>query len=296
MRWLLFFPELADGAARVRVWRRLQRLGARSLKGAVWVLPDVPAAARALTWLRHELSDGGVEGVIARADWVEGLTDDQLAREFRQAAAARWQALAGELRAASPSQLPGLRRRVEDAVLGDFFGGPGRAEAERLLARLEAPGAPVRAPEERYLGRTWVTRKDIHVDRMASAWLIRRFIDPRARLRFVDLTRSPPRPGELGFDFHGAAFTHQGARCTFEVLQAKFRPKDRALRLLGELVHDLDLEDGRFGRPEAAGFGEQLRAIATAHRADGARLERASAVLDDLYAHRSSARGRRRRR
>jgi len=287
MRWLLFLPEFADGASRVRVWRRLQRLGAHSLKGAVWVLPDVAEAKSALTWLRHELGDGGLDGAIARADWLEGMTDDELVRLFRAAAAARWAALNSDLRGAGAAQAVGLRRRFDEALAADFFGAPGKLEAGRMLKRLEAPTARRQPAKERYLGRTWVTRREIHVDRMASAWLIRRFIDPRARLRFVDLARRPPRPGELGFDFHGAAFTHQGPRCTFEVLQARFRPRDRVLKVLGELVHDLDFKDRRFGRPEAAGFGEQLQAIASAHPADEDRLRRASALLDDLYAHRS---------
>jgi hypothetical protein len=287
MRWLLFLPQFTGSASRVRVWRQLQRLGALSLKGAVWVLPDVPEAKAALTWLRHELSDGGLSGVIARADFLEGLPDETLVRDFKHLATARWEALAAEVRRASASQSVALERRFDEASAANFFKAPGRGEVLRLLEPLLSPPPKKQKAAQSYLGRTWVTRRDIHVDRMASAWLINRFVDPRARLKFVDLPRYQPKAGELGFDFHGAAFTHEGPRCTFEVLQAKFCPKDRALVRLGELVHDLDFKDGRFGRPETAGFGVQLAAIASAHRDDEARVKRASALLDDLYAHAS---------
>jgi len=287
--WLFFLPQLAGTASRVRVWRRLQRAGAHSLKGAVWVLPDVPSAAKTLGWLRHELADEGVGGLIVRTTLVAGLTDAELEREFREAASARWDALLADLEQATPRRLRALRRRFEEAAAADFFQAAQAGRASRLLRRLEALSGPSRKGGESasYLGRTWVTRRDIHVDRMASAWLIRRFIDPRARLRFVDLTRYQHRDGELRFDLQGAEFTHQGPRCTFEVLQHRFRPRDAALRFLGELVHDLDFEDGRFARPETAGFGSQMRAIASGHPGDAARLERATALLDDLYAHRS---------
>ena len=285
MRWLLFLPQFTDAASRVRVWRQLQRLGALSLKGAVWVLPDVPEAKVALTWLRHELGDGGLSGVIARADFLEGLDDESLVRDFKRLATERWEALAGEVRRAGPSQSVALKRRFDEATAANFFKAPGGVEVRRLLAPLLAPRVKSETSPRSYLGRTWITRRDIHVDRMASAWLISRFVDPRARLKFVDLPRYQLKAGELGYDFQGAAFTHEGPRCTFEVLQARFCPKDRALTRLGELVHDLDFKDDRFGRPETAGFGAQLAALASAHRDDEARVKRASALLDDLYAH-----------
>ena len=287
MRWLLFLPQLSTGATRVRVWRRLQRLGAQSLKGAVWVLPDVAGAKRALTWLRHELSDGGLEGIIGSVQWLEGLDEAALVQQFKDAADARWDALVVELRRGTVVSPARLARQAEEAADADFFTSPRRAGAERLLARVARRKSVPVSKAERFAGRVWVTRKDIHVDRIASAWLIRRFIDPRAKFRFVDLSRYQHRAGELRFDLHGAEFTHEGPRCTFEVLQARFTPNDGALMRLGQLVHDLDFGDARFGHAETAGFGEQLAAIVDAHSTDLARLDRASALLDDLYSLKS---------
>jgi hypothetical protein len=285
--WLLFLPRLTGSSARVRVWRRLQKLGAISVQGAVWVLPDVKRASDALRWVTHELSDLGGGGVIARADWIEGLSDAALTRQFREAASAQWAAFIAEATKARRTRALDLGRRFDEIAARDFFSSPGKSEAARLLKRLRARPAGTPAPvKEQYVGRTWVTRRGIRVDRMASGWLIRRFIDPRARFRFVDLSRYQHRPGELRFDFDGAEFTHQEQRCTFEVLQARFHPRDRALKTLGELVHDLDFADGKFGHAEVAGFGQQLAAIASSHADDLARLERVSVMLDELYQHR----------
>ena len=132
-------------------------------------------------------------------------------------------------------------------------------------------------------GRTWVTRKGIHVDRMASAWLIRRFIDPEARFKFVPGRGYRPQAGELRFDMFEAEYTHDGDRCTFEVLVEKFQPEDRALRPVAQIVHDIDLKDSKFGRPEVQGIERLVAGIAMAHREDEERLARGSAVFEDLY-------------
>jgi hypothetical protein len=129
---------------------------------------------------------------------------------------------------------------------------------------------------------TWVTRAGIKVDRMASAWLIRRFVDPDARFRFVAGRAHDPAPGEARFDMVAAEFGHEGDECTFEVLVRRLGLGDPGLRALGELVHDVDCKDGKFGRPETDGFALTVEAIAAAHRTDEARLARAGAWLDDL--------------
>lgn len=290
MSWLLFLPRLTGGSsARVRVWRRLQRLGAISIQGAVWVLPDVEPASESLRWFSHELGDTGSGAVIARADWLHGLDNSALTRRFREAATAQWATLIAEARGAASSEGPGLQRRFDEIAARDFFESPRKGEAVRALKKLlAAPRRALSAKKESFEGRSWITRRGIKVDRMASGWLIRRFIDPKARFRFVDLARYQPRAGELRFDMQGAEFTHEGERCTFEVLQHRFAPRDRALKHLGELVHDLDIADGKFGHDEVAGFGQQLAAIAAAHPDDLARLDRASALLDDLYALRKN--------
>ena len=137
--------------------------------------------------------------------------------------------------------------------------------------------------------RTWVTRTGIKVDRMASAWLIRTFIDPKARFKFVPAKDYQPQPRELRFDMFDAEFTHEGDLCTFEVLVRRFGLDDAGLRQVAEIVHDIDLKDAKFGREEAAGIGQLVAGIAAAHPDDGARLERGTALFDDLYAAQDEA-------
>jgi hypothetical protein len=174
----------------------------------------------------------------------------------------------------------------------DFFGASGREVVEGLLSGMEArmrivEGAePTRANLEvaAYQGWTWVTRTGIKVDRMASAWLIRKFIDPGARFKFVPAKGYRPETGELRFDMFEAEFTHEGDLCTFEVLVQRFGLADPALRAIAEIVHDIDVKDGKYGREEAAGIGQLVSGIAATHPDDEARLARGGALFNDLYA------------
>lgn len=152
--------------------------------------------------------------------------------------------------------------------------------SEPTKASMEASG---------YRGRTWVTRSGIKVDRMASAWLVRRFIDPAATFKFVPAKAYQPAPGELRFDMSEAEFTHEGELCTFEVLVQRFALTDPALRVVAEIVHDLDLKDARYGREEAPGIGQLVAGIVAAHADDEARLARGAALFDDLYAAHGAA-------
>src|SRR5262249_47738029 len=168
-----------------------------------------------------------------------------------------------------------------------------RETVDGLLAGIEqrlrastprtANTAEQHAARETVRARTWVTRKGIHVDRMASAWLIRRFIDPAATFKFVPGKGYRPERDELRFDMFEAEYTHEGDHCTFEVLITRFQLEDAALRPIAEIVHDIDLKDAKFERPEAAGVDRLVAGIAMAHKDDSARLERGAAMLDDLY-------------
>ena len=149
------------------------------------------------------------------------------------------------------------------------------------------PGRPIR--REEYGGRTWVTRAGIKVDRMASAWLIRKFIDPQARFKFVPAKGYEPQGGEVRFDMFEAEFTHEGDLCTFEVLLERFGLAEPALGSIAEIVHDVDVKDAKYGREEAPGVGQVVAGIAAAHADDEARLERGAALFDDLYALHSGA-------
>ncbi|HEU0015783.1 MAG TPA: chromate resistance protein ChrB domain-containing protein, partial [Longimicrobium sp.] len=247
----------------------------------------------------REIAGAGGDAVLCEAVLAGGLTDEEVEDLFRDARAADYARLveeAGSLadarrdaEAGAPphAELEVLRRRLKETIAIDFFAAPGRREAEAAVAALEpapreAVGGGFRAAEE-LRGRTWVTRRDVHVDRIASAWLVRRFVDPEARFRFVTGRRHRPAEGEVRFDMFEGEFTHEGDRCTFEVLLDRLGLDDPALRALAEIVHDVDLKDGRFGRPEAAGVARLIDGIARAHADDDARIVRGGAAFDDLY-------------
>jgi hypothetical protein len=181
-----------------------------------------------------------------------------------------------------------LRRRLGEVVMIDFFDCLGRQSAEGLVASLEArlsadANGGVAPSRREYGGRVWVTRKGIHVDRMASAWLIKRFIDPDAKFRFVPARGYQAAKREIRFDMFEADFTHEGDRCTLEVMLQRFKLGNQALRAIAEIVHDIDLKDGKFGRPETSGIERLITGICAVHKDDGARLARASALFEDLY-------------
>lgn len=150
------------------------------------------------------------------------------------------------------------------------------------------PSVRVRVTD--YRGRTWITRTDVHSDRIASAWLIRRFIDPSAKFKFVDGDGYRPRPRDVRFDMFAAEFTHEGDHCSFETLVARFGLKDHALLAVAQVVHDIDLKDGRFGRPETPGIAQLIDGICRTSSRDAERLQLGAAVFDHLYAARKRTR------
>jgi hypothetical protein len=307
-RWLLLIHQIPPRPTylRVKIWRRLQRLGAIAIKNSVYALPRSEGALEDLQWVRRELVAGGGEASICEAKFVDGLADDEVIALFNAARDEDYAAITSELEALAAARKKGgkakraetagaqagdlvrLGKRVTEVQAIDFFAAPGRDAAATLLAALEAHEAPGdqdhAATREPVRKRTWVTRIGIHVDRMASGWLIRRFIDPEATFKYVPAKGYRPEKGELRFDMFEAEYTHEGDACTFEVLIARFGlGKDAALGPIAQIIHDLDLKDERHGRPETAGVKQLLDGIALAHRDDDARLARASALFDDLY-------------
>jgi len=279
--WLLLIHQIPPKPSyfRVKIWRRLQRLGAVGIKNSVYALPSSEQAHEDFNWVLREIVEGGGDASLVEARLVEGLSDEQLKEMFRAARDADYQEIAGEARELA-------RVLPRKGQLSDER----RVELEAQLTRLQKKAAEIAAVDffdsrgrEKPRGRTWVTRTGIHVDRMASAWLIRRFIDPEARFRLVATREYQHQPRELRFDMFDGEYTHQGELCTFEVLLARFEITDAALRPIAEIVHDIDLKDEKHGRRETAGFEALVNGIAMAHREDEARLARAGAVLDDLY-------------
>jgi hypothetical protein len=306
-RWLLLIHQIppAPSYLRVKIGRRLQGLGAVLVKNSVYILPAGDEALEDFQWVRREIVAGKGEAWVCQARFVEGLTDAAVEGLFRTARQGDYALLAREARKLhervsrarkgkhvsdqAASALLRLRKRLDELRAIDFFGADGRETVEGLLAAVESSLRPPTAeaadgpPAPSVRDKTWVTRSDVHVDRIASAWLIRRFIDPEARFKFVPGRDYTPVPGELRYDMFEAEFTHEGDLCTFEVLRRRFALDEPALREIAEIVHDVDLKDAKFSRPEATGLERLVAGIAIRHADDEARLRDGAAAFEAFY-------------
>jgi hypothetical protein len=310
-RWLLLIHQIPPKPdyLRVKIWRRLQRLGAVPVKNSVYVLPKSDQTQEDFQWVLREIVESGGDASLCEARFVDGLSDDEVMQLFRSAREENYQEISRDLERIATSfskktktnsesrkrlvlELERIHKRMAEVAAIDFFSAPGRESAERLIFALDArvqegsPAGKVATAKQQlqdFQDRTWVTRKGIHVDRMASAWLIRRFIDPNARFKFVAPKGYQPQLGEIRFDMYEAEFTHEGDRCTFEVLIEKLGLSDPGLGPIAEIVHDIDLKDAKFAREETPGIDRIIAGIAMANKDDEARLVRGSALFEDLY-------------
>jgi hypothetical protein len=310
--WLLLAFQLPPraGALRVRVWRRLQAIGAVPLGTALYALPERPACREDFEWLLRAIGDGGGEGTLVAGRLLAGVDAATLRSRLEAARDAEYRELAETLRRAMKARARGkaaaeqaaqelirARRRLAEIEQRDFYGADARAIVAGLLGELEqralgttataskrgAKAMKQQARAAALRGKTWVTRERVHVDRIACAWLIRRWIDPKARFHFVAGRDHAPSAGELRFDMFEAEYTHEGERCTFEVMLARFGLREPALRAIGEIVHDIDLKDARYARAETAGVAALLAGICRGEPDDLQRLARGGALFDDLY-------------
>jgi hypothetical protein len=309
--WLLLVHQLPAKPAylRVKIWRRLQDIGAVAVKNAVHALPMNEETQEDFEWLLREIREGGGEAFVCEARLIDGLSDEEVRALFDRARDADYAELAKEAQviakslrrkasaAAAATELRGqvarLRKRLAEIAAVDFFGAIGRETAEELLRGLEAQldkdepvaGKAKTEPSlaETLRNRTWVTREGVYADRIASAWLIRRFIDPEARFKFVSGKGYRSHEGELRFDMFEAEFTHEGDKCTFEVLVERAGLKDTALRPIAEIIHDIDLKDDKFGRTEVAGIRTLIDGIRATTSDDARRIERGTEIFNDLY-------------
>ena len=255
--WLLLIHQIPPKPAylRVKIWRRLQRLGAVAIKNSVYALPKTDQSQEDFQWVLREVIEGGGDGTLCEARLVDGMTDDQVEELFQAARSTDYEQIAHDARRLTKAshakgkineerrtqvevEIARLKRRLDEAVAIDFFGALGRETAAGLVSALEArihgnkttpsseSGNKVR---ENFRGKTWVTRKGIHVDRMATAWLVRRFIDPDSKIKFVPAKGYQPLADELRFDMFEAEFTHEGDRCSMEVLLDRTGIRDAAL-------------------------------------------------------------------
>jgi hypothetical protein len=306
--WLLLVHSLPPRPLylRAKIRQRLVKVGALALKNSVYVLPRTDDTLEDFQWIAQEARAGGGEAFVATAEFLEGVDGRELVARFRSERAAEYVAFAAELRrlrhlrrkgggeatqAERQAALARARRQLEEIRAVDFFDAPGRKEVEAMLRKLEegarsksgVPGSR-RGSVPDLSGKMWVTRRGIKIDRIATAWLVRRFIDPAARFRFVDPEGDVKKPGELRFDMVGGDFTHEGDHCTFETLLLKAGIREPDLTPIAEIVHDIDLKDARYGRAETVGVKQLLEGLLTSRPSDEERLQRGFALFDDLMA------------
>ncbi|HSD68101.1 MAG TPA: chromate resistance protein ChrB domain-containing protein [Woeseiaceae bacterium] len=312
--WLLLVYQFPAGpdSRRVKVWRRLQSVGAIAIKNSVYVLPLNEQSQEDFAWLLKELQGSGADGAILESRFVNGMSDEQIRQLFNEARNADYLLLQRELESAiaglredkgydeaaresARRSLARARKRIDEIGSIDFFGAGGRDAAEaamQALAKHTRQRSELSDIEDEKMAavamqdltdRVWVTRRGVRVDRIASAWLIRRWIDANARFKFTADKEYKPSRGEIRFDMVDAEFTHEGNLCTFEVLARLTGQDDAALASVGEIVHDIDLKDARFGRPETEGIAHVLAGIVAGTDDDDQRIERGSALFEDLY-------------
>lgn len=309
-RWLLLVHQVParPSNVRVRTWRRLQQLGAIAVKQAVYALPDSPSAREDFEWLKTEIEAGGGTASVFAADMVDAWSHDELIETFRWARESDYTTLRRAIERAlklarrkrTPRRPRGAAGRVADTFRQrlaaieaiDFFGSAGRDRVTTLIAELqqslsgdipvERGASPANSPgRDTFRQRMWVTRPRPGIDRISSAWLIKRFIDPEARFGFVE---EPPTTGDaVPFDMFGVAFTHRGEWCTFETLAHTFAIGNSAVERIATIVHDLDLKDGKFGAPEAGAVGALVDGLQVLYPDDHLLLDNGLTVFEALY-------------
>jgi hypothetical protein len=300
-RWLILLVSVPPrpSSLRVRVWRRLRALGAVALKSAAYLLPFSPEREEQLQWLSQDIQRHGGEATLLRVPRIENVSDEDIVRRFRAARDADYARLAERYRRLGKGgrrrpegELGRAARELARVIEIDFFEAPGRIEVERLRdvaearTRKQEPSrrgeSPPRLDLAALRGRAWATRPRPHVDRIASAWLIKRFLDPGAQFVFAQVDDLPP--SATPFDTPGAELGHQGEDCTFETLLRRSGLSDARLEAIAQIVHEADLRDGKYPREEARGLDLVLRGLLHAVKDDQEVLAQGLTIFDGLYA------------
>lgn len=273
MTWLVFtysLPATKRSSPRVALWRKLVRTGAISPRAGVHILPGREECLESFQWLSKEAQQIGGESLLMRVDSFEGMTNAEVIGLFQEKSDEEYDELEESINALEKAankklmpesrlhlygELQKLRKSQQEILKTDFFNSPAGArivsrfaKLDRLLAEENSAVTEIpRVSKKDYQDRIWVTRPRPHVDRLSSAWLIRRFIDPNAEIRYA----KAPLDDEIGFDMkEGGTFGHVGKFCTFETLLTAFDLHDAALWKMGEIIHEIDLRDGCYTHPE----------------------------------------------
>ena len=299
LTWLLLLLRLpaTHKAERVAIWRKLKKSGAIQIQTSTYILPDEPARYESFQWLTQEVRAAGGDATLIRAREIEGLPNEKLIELFNAARAKEYAILSELLRAFShrrkkgrstifAAKLDRVRKQFREIGQTDFFNCPRAQDVEILLHKMERtqPGEAVfpKIMSRDYRGKTWVTRPCPEIDRVGSAWLIRKFIDPKAKFTFAKKIQASHRA--ISFDMLDAEFSHQGDDCTFETLTKRFGIQDKIIRKMGEMIHDADLDDDKFERTECIGIDRVLKGWAKEGVSDQEILRRGLQCFDALQA------------
>lgn len=316
MKWLFLVHQLQTPRSRerVKIWRLTKKVGAVLYRNSVYALPYSKERLEDFQWLCQQIRDASGEASVFVSESHDAKEDRALQALFQRSREEDYAAI----QSAAEKLLERIRRAKEAPQLSasllktlakeakllngsfaevqeiDFFNTPLSKKVHTALEQIkthlaaiapqrESPQSLKRYSRKAFQGKIWTTREHIHIDRLCSAWLIRRFIDPKARFVFAPETKLPK--DAIPFDVFGAEFSHHGEDCTFETLLKAFQLKDKALAVIAEIVHDIDVKDQKFGRPEAAGIDAVVRALAEAFKDDHKILAAGATLLNALYAY-----------
>ena len=296
--WLLLVFSLPTQRAsqRVEIWRKLQRFGSVSLGNSGYLLPNNSSNRERFEWLATAIRGYRGNASVVEVQSIDNFSGSQIVDRFLKARTEDYQVLLRELRRyssvsranRSPSRLGRLRQRFQEVMAIDFFHSPLRERVQEMLDHMQDGGQSSPASQvtgtvttKNYRGRAWITRPRPGVDRATSAWLIRRFIDPKARFLFATKNQMPQNA--VPYDMYQGGFGHHGDDCTFETLQRAFRIRDRKVAVMAQIVHDADLSDQKFGRAEGLGIDEVLKGWGRMGLADREILERGIQLAQGLY-------------
>lgn len=320
---MLFIHQITQDAPnlRVKVWRDLKKHGAVLFKNAVYVLPYNKQHEEIMQWLCKQIKDSGSDASLFITESLDKKQDEEIIKTFHEVCDKEYLTLVTacddmlkkieqveETEGITDNIIYNLKKSIneisksaEDIAKVDFFHAP---QKERISQKIQLIRQKLerwsKSPKREtsainkiyrvkdYVGKKWVTRKDVYIDRMASAWLIHRFIDPKAKFVFLAKTNDKAPHDTIPFDMYGAEFTHHGDDCTFETLIKTFDLKDTALQPIAEIVHDIDLSDSKYDRKEAEGIGQIITGLSRKLRNDHKLLEKGLEIFDALYQYYSS--------
>ena len=316
--WLLLMHQIApkSDSFRVKVWRSLQKLGALQLKNSVYVLPSNAEHQKKMELIVREINSGQGDAFLCESKFIDGIENEDIIAKFNEDRGERYSTLAKEIRDLQKilqskqisenmlmeieHSLGKFERQAHEVQTIDFFNCKEQLPTSKLLETVISKIGALKSGtstkgiskknRDDYQGMIWVTRQNIYEDRMASIWLISKFIDEQPSFKFVKESSYRPAKNEIRFDMFAAEFTHVGDKCTFEVLVESFGLLDKRVGIISEIIHDLDLKDTKFNRAETAGIGLVISGIANSEKTDQGRIGKAKALFDDLFASLRSTR------